>query len=55
AAPIEGRANAALVALMAKRLGIPKSRVLLSGGETGRLKTLTIEGLDEAEVHERVS
>lgn len=54
AAPIEGRANAALVLLMAKTLGIAKSRVVLSGGETARLKTLTIDGIDEAELETKV-
>jgi uncharacterized protein YggU (UPF0235/DUF167 family) len=48
AAPIEGRANAALVALIAGALNCPKSRVILSGGETSRLKTLEIDGVDEA-------
>lgn len=50
AAPIEGRANEALVALIAKKLKLPKSRVALTGGETARFKTLEIDGLDEAEL-----
>jgi uncharacterized protein YggU (UPF0235/DUF167 family) len=50
AAPIEGRANDALVALVAKALKLPKSKVTLTGGETARFKTLEIDGLDEAEI-----
>jgi len=51
AAPIEGRANEALVGYLAKALGVPKSRVRLYAGDTARLKTLDIEGLSEAEVY----
>ena len=54
-APIEGRANAALIALLAKTLGVAKSRVVLSRGETGRLKTLTIDGIDDAEFETKVT
>lgn len=48
AAPIDGKANAALIALMAKVLDVPRSRIDLVGGETARLKTLEIDGLDAA-------
>ncbi len=44
AVPDKGRANAAVVALIAKALGVPKSAVDLVSGETARLKTLRIEG-----------
>ena len=46
AAPIDGKANAALVALLAKALDVPRSRIRLTGGETSRVKTLEVEGLD---------
>ncbi len=44
AAPHEGAANAALVALVAKAAGVPPRRVTLTSGATARVKTLTIEG-----------
>ena len=44
AAPVEGKANAALIALMAKALDMPKSKIRLVGGDTARIKTLEIEG-----------
>jgi uncharacterized protein len=50
APPIEGRANAALVVFMAKALGVAKSQVTLLSGDTSRLKSLEIEGLDEAQI-----
>jgi uncharacterized protein len=48
AAAVDGEANAALIALIAKALKVPKSAVRLTGGQTARLKALEIEGLDEA-------
>ncbi len=48
AVPEKGKANRALIALLAKRCGIAKSRVRLVSGETSRLKTVQIEDADEA-------
>jgi len=42
APPTEGRANAALRALLAKSLGVPKSQVALEKGDSSRLKTFSI-------------
>jgi len=50
AAPIEGRANEALIAFLAKTLKVPKSRLALVTGDTARLKAIEIEGLDQAEL-----
>jgi uncharacterized protein len=44
AAPVEGEANAALLALIAKTLKLPRRAVALTGGETSRIKRLTIAG-----------
>ncbi len=44
APPVEGAANAALVRLVAKALGVPKSAVAITSGETARIKTLEIAG-----------
>ena len=44
APPVEGAANAALIALVAKTFGVPKRQVALIAGETGRLKRLHIAG-----------
>ena len=48
--PVEGAANSLLVEFMAKKLGLPKSRVELISGEKSRHKTLKIEGLTKADV-----
>lgn len=44
AAPTEGEANWALVALLAKELGVPKSAVEIAGGTTARQKRVRIKG-----------
>jgi uncharacterized protein (TIGR00251 family) len=44
APPVEGAANAALVALVARIFGVPKRDVTLLAGETARLKRLHILG-----------
>ncbi|MDX9999152.1 MAG: DUF167 family protein [Phenylobacterium sp.] len=48
AAPTDGSANAAVIALLAKALKRPKSSLRLVSGETARLKLIEAEGLDEA-------
>ncbi|MFT4252562.1 MAG: DUF167 family protein [Caulobacter sp.] len=48
APPVEGEANAALTALLAKRLSVPRSAVRVASGATARLKRIEIEGLDQA-------
>ncbi|AYG67670.1 MULTISPECIES: DUF167 domain-containing protein [unclassified Rhizobium] len=47
AVPEKGKANKALIALLAKRLGIPKSSLSLISGDTARKKILRIEGEPE--------
>lgn len=54
APPLEGRANAALIDLLARALGVPRSHVWLERGETSREKVLGVEGLDAEEVRARL-
>ena len=42
AVPDKGKANAAVIVLLAKNLGIPKSSVTLVSGETARFKTVLV-------------
>jgi uncharacterized protein YggU (UPF0235/DUF167 family) len=44
AVPDKGKANTAVIALLAKALGVPKSRISVTVGETARLKTVAIDG-----------
>jgi len=42
APPVDGKANAELIALVARQFGQPKSRVSIRRGASGRLKRVTI-------------
>ena len=42
APPVDGKANEAVVRLLAERFDVPKSRIALVSGETSRLKTFEI-------------
>lgn len=44
--PVDGAANAALLAFLAKTLRIPRSAVRLAAGDTARLKRLELDGVD---------
>ncbi len=44
APPDKGKANAAVIALLARAIGQPKSALSLASGETGRRKTVHISG-----------
>jgi uncharacterized protein (TIGR00251 family) len=44
AVPEDGKANKAVIALLAKRLKLPKSAIAIAQGETSRRKTLLIDG-----------
>ena len=49
APPVEGAANAALIAFLAKALGRPRSSISLVSGETARLKLVEIADLGDEE------
>lgn len=53
--PVDGEANKAVVALLARMLGISASRVEIVRGATSREKRVAIEGLDFAEAMNRLS
>jgi uncharacterized protein (TIGR00251 family) len=48
APPVEGAANKALIALLARTLAIPRSAVTIESGETSRLKRVRLNGVSEA-------
>lgn len=54
AVPEDGRANAALVELVAREIGVPKSTVEVASGHTARLKSLHIAG-DAAALEQRIA
>lgn len=44
APPVDGKANAALIRLLAKEYGVPKSRIRIVQGETSRDKVVELPG-----------
>ena len=54
AAPVDGAANEALVALLAERLGLPKRQVMVVRGATSRQKVVEVVGLNLEDVKRRL-
>jgi uncharacterized protein (TIGR00251 family) len=54
APPIEGKANKALIALLAKKLAVPKSHIEIISGKSSRLKSIQIDGLSKEEIIKKV-
>ena len=48
--PVEGKANKAVIELLAEKLAVPKREIEIVSGKTGRLKTIRIRGLTAGEV-----
>jgi uncharacterized protein (TIGR00251 family) len=55
AAPVEGAANAELVAYLASLLDLPKRNIVVVAGERSRNKTIKIIGVTAAGVRERIA
>ncbi len=53
AAPADGEANEALLRTVAAACGVARTRVRLERGASGRLKQLSIDGVDATELRER--
>jgi uncharacterized protein len=54
APPLEGAANAELVALLAVALGIPKRAITIVAGEQSRQKRVHLKGVDAATASSRL-
>jgi len=55
ASPVEGKANAAVVALLSELLGVSKSRLSVIKGHTSRNKVIAVDSLSDEEVMKRLS
>lgn len=45
--PVEGAANAELVAVLADAFGLPRRAVTIAGGAHSRTKRVVLDGIDE--------
>ena len=54
-APERGKANAALIALLAKSLGVSKSSIRIVRGQHSTHKTLEISGLSQEDIITRLT
>lgn len=48
APPVEGAANEACIAFLAKRFALPRSRVSIIAGHASRDKIIRLQGIDKA-------
>jgi uncharacterized protein YggU (UPF0235/DUF167 family) len=55
APPVNGRANRALCRLIAKRIGVAPSKVLVVHGDRSRDKVVEVEGVSAATVERALS
>ena len=53
--PHRGRANEAVILLLSKSLGVPKSCISIVGGSKSRLKSFEINNISQADVNERLN
>jgi uncharacterized protein (TIGR00251 family) len=55
APPVQRAANAALIALVAKTLGVPQRQVEIISGHNSRRKVLAVSGLSKETVERRLA
>ena len=55
APPVDGKANEAVLRLLAETLAVPPARVALVSGHGGRDKVVELSGIDAAETDRRLA
>ena len=55
APPVDGKANACLLAFLADRLDVAKAAVALVSGDSSRAKRVHVDGLSDAEARARLT
>lgn len=54
APPVEGAANEACIALIAKKMGLRKNQVKIAAGSRGRTKTILVSGVAKADLEQKL-
>jgi len=52
--PVDGKANKAVLAFLAKLLGLPRSSLSLVSGQKNRSKQIRVHGLSENQVRQKL-
>ena len=55
APPVDGKANACLIAFLADRLGVARAAISLLSGESSRAKRVHVSGVTDAEARARLA
>ena len=55
APPVEGAANTAVIKTLSAALSIPKSRLSITAGATGKIKRVAISGLSQQDLDARIA
>jgi uncharacterized protein (TIGR00251 family) len=55
APPVDGKANDECIRFFAELAGVPRSRVRIVSGTTARLKLVEVDGIDQAELEQRLA
>lgn len=55
AAPVKGKANRELVHFLCTLLGVTRGSITIVKGATSRRKLIAVDGLSQAEVHQRLA
>ncbi len=54
APPVDGKANEECIRFFAEAAGVPRSRVRIITGATGRNKVVEVEGMEQEELERRL-
>jgi uncharacterized protein len=54
APPVDGKANAALIVLLAETLGVSRKQIEITSGESSRTKRVRVHGLSAKQVNMRL-
>ena len=54
APPVDGAANEELIRFLAERLGVPRSAVTITSGQSSRRKVVNVEGITAAQAAQRL-
>lgn len=55
AVPEKGKANEALVSFLAVALNLSKASIRIISGHAARIKRVSVEGLTEAQIHDKLN